>query len=430
MKLNLRFRHSLFLLAVFCLDPAFTRFVYKDEDDPALRLYLYGMLAVSTLLLVLTWRWFSPAMRRWALLVLACLGGLSLESYAGWGSWAVYPHVFGKLMALLLIFGVYAYYRRRGLPPGLGVVLSCLPLVVVLNLAIYEPASLTLGGFLHHERGINVTSAFFVVLTALYLLNRYLSGASLMHLLGFFAALGFIVFMQHRTVWLCTGLSLGINLLLLPRMAGTRLTAARIMPIFALPTVLGLLGGLTLVLGNPAVLAKFAESLDDIRNPTKQGTASWRLLQFESYEPFIREYPLLGMRLKGFELPIQFYSPDSGEPVWPDFTGHHFHSFYIDRLFYFGALGLLLVLGPLLFILVRRVLQARQMPPLTVALVAYSVSGLLYGFSYDWPPYFFGLLGLMLAAIELAVPVTQPQQLAAPAPAASFPTAHSAPVYA
>jgi hypothetical protein len=423
MKLSLRFRYLFVLLAILVTDPVFTRFVFELEDDPALRLYSFGLLGGSLLLVWQAWPWFSTLLRRWFVLVILAIGALALESYAGWGTWMVYPHVFSKLTALLLIFGVYAYYRRQGIP-NLGFVIGCLPLVVVLNMALYQPASLTVGGFLAHERGVNVTSAYFVLLTALYFLNRYITGSSLLHLVYFFGALVLIGFLQHRTVWVCTALGLGLNLLLLLRTQGTKFSFVRLSPIVLIPITVLLLGGLTMVLSNPAVLEKIEESADDIANADKQGTGKWRLLQYEAYEPYLQEYPVAGMRLKGFELPIQFYSPDSNAPIWPDYTGHHFHSFYVDRLFYFGILGLALTILPLILFVLRHAFHPKLLSPEATTLLAFVCTGFLYGASYDWPQYFYGLIGLALAAVELPIlapasapePAAQAALLTAPAP--------------
>ncbi|TGE29290.1 O-antigen ligase family protein [Hymenobacter metallicola] len=433
MKLSLRFRHLLPLLAILFTDTAFTRFAFVAEDDPALRLYNYALLGLSLWLIGQSWRWFSRSMGRWLLLVVVAMLGLVLESYSGWGTWMVYPHVLGKLTPFLVLFGAYAYYRRYGIPP-LGFAMCALPVIVALNIVLYHPETFTLGGFLSHERGVDTTSAFLLVLPAIYFLNRYLIGNSLPFLLYFFVDLGVIIFLQHRTVWLSTGLALLLNLLLVARSSSTSLRLRRFLPILVLPLVFGLLGGLTVVLNNPDVLKKLNNNVEDISNSESQGTGSWRLQQFQAYEPLLWEYPVAGMRLKGFELPIQFFDKTSGAPVWPNYTGHHFHSFYVDRLFYFGLLGLLLAIAPVILLVVRCLRQAQPLPLDTIALVAYAGCGLLYGVSYDWPFYFFGVIGFAVAAVEVAAlapapPVPAPPRRAEPAPLFPAPSSSSSPAH-
>lgn len=396
MKISLRFRHVLPLLLFLFTDRAFTEFLFPDEEDPMLSLYSYVLLGVALLLIGWYFRYLSPAMRRWLLVVGAALGALALESYQGWGTPMVYPHVFAKLTILLPIFGLFTYYRRYELPTGLLMALVLGGLL--LNLALYHPDALSLSAFLENERGFQVTSALLLLFVGLYYFNQYLKWGGLVRLGVFFLIMGLIVFLQHRTVWLAAGLALALNGLLIAfgRVEGVRFTAPRLVPMLLLPLVVGGLGGVATVLDNPQVLQRLEESVGDIQNADKQGTGSWRLHQIESYQPFVEDHPILGMRLEGFELPIQFYGEDD-QPIWADRTGHHFHSFYLDRVFYFGILGLLLVVAVPISQLIRRVRQPVPLSPMTAALVCFTACTLLYGFSYDWPPFLYAVLGLTLA---------------------------------
>ncbi|GGG32993.1 O-antigen ligase family protein [Hymenobacter glacieicola] len=403
MKINLRFRHVLPILGVMATDRAFNEFVVPDGEDPSLVLYSYAITGLSLLLIAACFRYLSAVMWRWLLVTLAATAALALESYNGWGTLMVYPHVFAKLLALLPIFAMYAYYRRNPLPAGLLMVLLLAGLVI--NLAFYHPDALSLSAFLENERGFDVTSAFLLLLPALYYFNQYLSQGGLLRLAVFFLILALIVFLQHRTVWLTTALAVALNglLVLTGRVEGVRLSMPRLMPMLLMPLLMGLLGGAAIVLDNPKVLRKLESSVEDIENVDKQGTGSWRLQQFESYQSFVEEHPIAGMRLEGFELPMQFYG-DGDHPVWADRTGHHFHSFYLDRLFYFGILGVLLVLAVPVAQLWKRVRQRVPFGPTTAAFVSYAGCALLYGVSYDWPPYLYGVIGLTLA-IAGPVPV-------------------------
>ncbi|MCA8829556.1 O-antigen ligase family protein [Hymenobacter pini] len=415
MKLNFRFRHVLPALLVLLTDRAFTEFVITDPDDPALGLYNYAITGFSLLLLALYFRYLSPVMRRWLLVVGFGIAALALESYNGWGTPFVYPHVFAKLLALLPIFALFAYYRRHPLPMGLLMFL----LVVGLagSLAIFHPDALSLSAFLETERGFNVTSAFLLMLPALYYFNQYVTQGGLLRLGVFFGLLALIVFLQHRTVWLTTGLALALTgvLMLTGRLQGARLTTPRLLPILVLPLLAVALGGTALVLDDPQVLRKLESNVEDIAHADKQGTGSWRLKQWESYESFVQGHPVAGMRLEGFELPMQFYG-DGDHPVWADRTGHHFHSFYLDRLFYFGILGVLLVVAVPIWQLLKRALQPIPFSPDTAALLCFSSCALLYGVSYDWPPYLYGIIGLTMA-VAAPVPATAAHRPPAPTPA-------------
>lgn len=440
MKISLRFLYLLPILAVFATDRAFTEFVFPDQTAPLLAQYGQVLQAAAVGLTMLCYRALAVPMRRWLLLLLAALGALALESYAGWHSWIVYPHVFSKLMVLFYAFAIYGFHRRFGLPPW-GLLMAVLLLGLFTSLVVYHPNALSLSAFLDNERGFGSTSAMLLVLPTLYYLNHYMSRGGLPRLLAFFMGGTLVIFLQHRSVWVALGVALALNavLLALGRVAGARLSSARLLPMAVLPLLALLLGGL-LALNDPHVVRKLEASIDDIMHPNQQGTGSWRLQQLAAYRPYLDEYPLAGMRLKGFELPVQFYTlaRDGGSQVqvWKDRTGHHFHSFYVDRLFYFGIAGLLLTLLVPVLLLARRLLSPVPLAPTTAALVVFALSELVYGISYDWPVYFYGLLGLALAAaaetsrVAARAPV-RPALPAVPIPYFSPPTAsrhaHAAP---
>ncbi|GAA3965054.1 hypothetical protein [Hymenobacter antarcticus] len=436
MKLNIRFLYLLPVLAVLFTDRAFTEFVFPDEGSPVLAHYGLLLLAGSCGLTALCFRYLGLTMRRWLLLIMVALGALALESYAGWQSWMVYPHVFAKFLVMVHVFALHAFYRRFG-PPPFGLLMGVLLLGLLANLAVYHPDSLSLSAFLDNERGFASTSAMLLLLPTLYYLNQYLTRGGLPRLLTFFMGAALIIFLQHRSVWVAMGVALALNavLLLLGRVEGARLSSARLLPMVLLPLFVLISGGLV-ALNDPHVVKKLEASLNDIAHPNTRGTGGWRMKQFEAYQPFLEEYPVAGMRLSGFELPVQFYTlaahGGSDEQVWADGTGHHFHSFYVDRLFYFGGLGLGLTLLVPLLLLGRRLLSRAPLPPATVTLAVFTLSSLVYGISYDWPLYFFGLMGLTLAAVADPgrVPVAAP---AAPRPhrqalqsLGPFPTPHHA----
>ena len=212
--------------------------------------------------------------------------------------------------------------------------------------------------------------------------------------------LALVVFLQHRTVWVCTALGVALSLGLLAwRTPQARALGTRLAALAAVGLALATGTGLAVVLDNPDVVKKLATSIADIEHPTTQGTGTFRMQQYAAYLPLVRQRPLAGWRMQGFEVPIQFYSDDSGEPVWPDFTGHHFHSFYLDRLFFFGVLGLLLVLLVPAGLVLPRLLHRAPLRPETVALLAFGLTLPVFGLSYDWPNYAYALLGLLLAEL-------------------------------
>ena len=418
MKIRFRFLLVTLVLLVLFTDKAFFEYYTLDENDPVLVQFDYALLGLSLGLTAWSYKWLEPLMKRWLLVVVAAIGALLLESYGGWNSWLVYPHVFRKLTVLLLVFAVYGTHRRLGLPP-LPLLAGIVLLVLLGNLAFYHPEALSEGAFLNMERGFAVGSAHLFLPLLLLFLNWYLARGSMVSLGCFFVCLALIIFLQHRTVWISTVVALLLNTLLLRRTAGIRLVSHRLAILVLIPMIGGLVGGAALVLDNPAVVNHFIENLDDIRHAEKQGTGNWRLLQTESYVPLVLERPVLGWRLEGFELPMQFYDPASDMPMWRDGTGHHFHSFYLDRLFYFGLPGLLLVVLVPILLGWRRLRNPVPFQPESAALLAYAASLLVFGISYDWSTYHYALLGLALAAQPVlrpatAAPVSHPEPVPAP----------------
>jgi len=412
MKINLRFILILPLLAVLATNAAFWEFIYGpqvDQEPEGVKLYTYLLFALSVTSMVFYGRYMEPLIRKWMFVVLACIGGLMLESYADQGTWMAYPHVFSKLFVLLIMFGVYAFHRRFGLP-SMGQVIGALTFVLLANLLVFHRDSLSLSAFAENERGFGSAAAYLFVPITLYCLNRYLTHGNILMLLSFFVCLPLIIFLQHRSVWIATAIAVPLDLLLLLRTPGARFSFTKVVMLVALPAMLGSLGVTMLVLNNPEVVTRMQTNVEDMANADKQGTGSWRLKQLESYIPYVQDRPIAGWRLEGFELPMQFYDPSNDQPMWPDHTGHHFHNFYLDRAFYFGFLGVLMVVLIPIIRVVQRLFQRGPMRADTALLIAYFGCLLVFGTSYDWSTYHFGLVGLLLAAV--AEP--EPEALALP----------------
>ena len=412
------------LLLAFGTEAAFSEFFSATQDDPALVRYELGLPVLG--LGVACWyaRRMEPVVRWGLWLTVAYLLALLLEGY---NNGTLYNHVFSKVLVIFLMYGTYGFYQPRGVP-ALRLLVGLLFGVLVLNLLLEHPEAISKRAFLDQERGFSATSALLLVLPVLLCLNWFLQRGSLLALAGFFGGLVLVVFLQHRSVWIATSVALVVNVGLLGwRVPSVRFSAHRLGLLLVLPAAIGFLGGLATVLNNPDIVKKFERNFDDITKADTQGTGSWRLKQMHSYQPLIAERPLTGWRQQGFELPVQFYDPSSDQPMWPDMTGHHFHSFYLDRLFYFGWAGLLLVVVLPCVQLVRRLAHPAPLTAEAAALISLLLGGLVFGLSYDWPAYFYALLGLLLVAAAppargaASQPVAQPVRPPALAAEASFP---------
>lgn len=410
MKISTRpFKLLLPLLLVFGIEPGFWELFIDPTNNTFLTQYNLAALGICLGAAIWYWRRMEPTVSWGLRLTAAYFLGLMLESYATHGTWLVYMHVFSKVLVLFVMYGIYGYYRTRGLPPMKPLV-SILFVVLLLNLALVHPEALSLKSFLDNERGFSASSALMLVLPTLLCLNWYLQRGSLIVLGTFFVGLAMIVFLQHRSVWITTLIALPVNLLLLWRRVPTvHFSLHRLALLIILPLAITTVGGLATVLKNPDVVKKFESNFEDITKPDKRGTGSWRFKQMEAYRPLVAQRPLLGWRLEGFEVPMQFYDPSSNQPMWPDGTGHHFHSFYMDRMFYFGWLGVLLAVVLPFIQVIRRIGHPAPFTAEACALIGLLAGSLVFGLSYDWPTHLYALIGLLLATT--ALPLAEPAEL-------------------
>jgi hypothetical protein len=337
---------------------------------------------------------FQGSIRNLVLIVYLYMVILMLESYYWYGSFFVYPHVFGKIMAFFLITSGYLMFQGVD-SKKLGNVILLIVTAFFVHAALVRPEVFTIGSFLATERGFAASSTYMLLLPCLFYLNKYFFNKKIASLLIFFAFAGIILFLQHRTVWLSTIAALIVNLLLLNK-SNADIGIKSFVPIISIPLIAGFLMFSFVLSTNPEILEKFFNRVADIQNVESQGTGSWRLQQFQSYQPFIEDNLFIGMRFAGFELPIQFYQEENNKAYFEDGHGHHFHSFYVDKLFYLGLTGTLLLLIPHIYLIIRS-LKKRHFSMEELVLFSFIASGIVYGFSYNWPAYFYGIIGISLS---------------------------------
>ncbi|QHT69801.1 hypothetical protein GXP67_25725 [Rhodocytophaga rosea] len=332
-----------------------------------------------------------------ALLYYFVFGIFSLESYYRYGSFFQYPHVFSKLLAIFVMFFLY-HFAKKIHEKQFSLIIYLIFFTFLVNLLWLKRDILSISAFVGTVRGFPAPSVYMLVIPLLFFINSYFSKKALISLFLFFILFGLIIFLNHRSVWIASITSLTINLLLLKK-TETKIAITDFMPIITIPTIGLILISSLVISANPEIIDAISERIADIQNVKTQGTGSWRLEQFASYWPFIVDNFLIGMRFEGFELPVQFYQAEAGTAVFLDGTGHHFHSFYVDRLFYMGVVGLILLLLPV-FYLIFKTIKKNNLTLKEVILVSFIMSGLFYGFSYNLPVYYFGILGIAINFIE------------------------------
>jgi O-antigen ligase len=356
-----------------------------------------------TLLPFLFLKEFSPFMRNWFYLYVAYFVFLCLESFYDYNTPLKYLHVSSKIMVCLSIFGVYGFYKRFGDKITIKGLIFFILLGFALNAILVNSRSFSLGAFLANDRGLASESVYLLIIPLLYNLNSFMKTNNLINMLSFFILFGIIMFLQHRTVWISMGFALVVNFIFLAR-TDIRPQATAFVLAGTFIAIIGV-SVVSFILSDDKVRERIQYSIDQIMNPTENekadrvSTSEWRMMQFEGYWPYVEENYLLGMRMQGYELPVQFYDQHGNNP-FEDNTGHHFHSFYLDRLFYFGLIGLLMLILPPLIYIFSCVSKLKTLSNEQLVLLSYISTALLFGLSYNWSDYFYGLLGYAIYLLE------------------------------
>ncbi|MBC5991212.1 O-antigen ligase family protein [Pontibacter cellulosilyticus] len=402
MKLNYTFLFIIPLALIMLMDQMFVELMAPDnplQQGLIQNMLLKGMAGFSMLYCILFFNRMSKYMRFAFFMLLLYIAALVFESKYVYGSFMVYPHVFVKVLIFTYTYFVYTFYKANYHLKTKHVVWFILA-GFWLNVLLINPHTLSISAFTNHERGVYSNSVYMLVVPFLYFLSNYFYKSKFASLFMAFFMLFAIFFFQHRTVWISTAFVLIVYYFFIQFKTDKPINfLTKLLPIGTIVGVLGVVASGFILSIHPEIIEKVQESFSDIENFESQGTGGWRYQQWLSYLPFIQEHFMLGMRFEGFELPIQFYRDDIDAPVFEDGNGHHFHSFYVEILFYAGFIGfilfLLISLYPIVKAMRMRVLTINQ-----IILVSFLSSGFIFGISYVLPVFFYGVLGWAIAAIE------------------------------
>lgn len=401
MKLNYTFLFIIPLALIFLLDNLFMELLAPDSAHGGGTLISSMAKLIAGIAIAYSALFFQRMSipMKWAFFLTSLyLFGLSMESAYKYGTFFVYPHVFLKVMIFFYSIFIYTYYKGNNYLKMSHLVFFILA-GFWLNVMVVNPHALSISSFTNHERGVHSTSVYMLIIPFLYFLTQYFFKAKWYSLpLAFFVLLT-IFFFQHRTVWVCTVIVLAVYYLLFRFKTDTPIGIGKILPIIGIIIAGGLASSAFLFSMHPEIITKILENFSDIENFDKQGTGSWRYNQWLSYLPFIQDNLVMGMRFEGFELPIQFYRDDIDKPVFEDGYGHFFHSFYVDVLFYAGLLGLSLFLWQA-FYAIWKALRVKRLNEKQIIMIAFIISGFVFGISYILPAYYYGILGLTIVLLE------------------------------
>lgn len=402
MKINYSFLFIIPIALIMLMDNMFTELAAPhnlEAQANLLNLMIKAMAVISFGYSTYYFKRMSPVMRVAYVLTTLYVFAMVFESYYFYGTPMVYPHVFQKLFLFYFSFFVYTFYKGNFHLKFSHVVWFILG-GFWISVIVVHPDKLNLGAFTSHERGVYCSSVYMLVIPFIYFLSKYIFENKLTSLFGAFFILVSIVFFQHRTVWISTALLLVIYYLLIRFKSGLSVNfIGKFMPIGIVGLILGLASSAFLFSTNPEIITKFQDSFSDIENFDSQGTGGWRYIQWMSYLPFIQENWLLGMRFEGFELPIQFWRDDTNEPVFDDGSGHHFHSFYVDILFYTGFVGLA-IYSIMPIYAIAKGLRSKAMTVNQIILIAFISTGFIYSFSYVLPVFYYAVLGWAIVYME------------------------------
>ena len=357
---------------------------------------------ISGLALVVTlarFRRLPPLLRNLFLIAMSYLLFLSFESFYKYNNFFMYPHVFGKFFVLFSCTAMYILFRGAK-EEVYTASLLLLAAVFIFDIVAFYPQVLSIGSFMNIERGLHAGCVSLLMAVWLYAFNSYLPTTKAIWLVFFFILSAFILFLNHRTVWLSSTTSMTLTLILINYKGSDRYSPTAFTPIVLIPVIGAMLVFSYVFSEKPELLQNITERITDIEKVNERGTGKWRLEQFESYLPFILDHPLFGMRFEGFELPVQFFAEQTGKEVFDAHSGHHFHSYYMDNLFYHGLFGLCVLSGVFLYPIIQLLRLPVKLPNRLVGLSVWTLAALQYGLSYPIDDFHFAIAGFTLAGID------------------------------
>ena len=256
------------------------------------------------------------------------------------------------------------------------------------------------GPFSGDSRIIHARSIFMMIVPLIFFLNQYLKLGKTKYLAAFLFCFVVILIHQHRSVWASALFALGAYLFMAVR--------NNIIPMgkvarLALGSILAL-AVVTFVVSQvfPTALPFLGERFSEIFDPAREdGTGKFRADQRATYFPMALERPFFGWTFEGFEMKNPLVD------WWPAKSGQHFHEGYMEMLFYHGFFGLFLKYSYVIYLGYKAF--SKKLSQESVVLIAFSLAGLLFSFSYVLPLIYWGHVGICLYYLERE-PVAEPDE--------------------
>lgn len=247
------------------------------------------------------------------------------------------------------------------------------------------------GPFSGDSRIIHARSIFMMILPLLWFLHEFIKYGRIKYFFPFLFCFIVILLHQHRSVWASAIFSLAVYFFIAARnnmVPITRVLRFNLGSIAVLALIVFVISQLF-----PATLAFFTDRFSEILDPARaDGTGKFRADQRAVYFPMVLERPFFGWTFEGFEMKNPLVD------WWPEKSGQHFHEGYMEMLFYHGVVGLILKYFYLIYLAFKAF--SRKLSQESVIMIAFSLAGLIFSFSYVLPLIFWGHVGLCLYYLE------------------------------
>ncbi|RNL53027.1 O-antigen ligase family protein [Pedobacter jejuensis] len=247
------------------------------------------------------------------------------------------------------------------------------------------------GPFSGDSRIIHARSIFMMIVPLLWYFNQFLKYGKITNLLPFLFCITVIVIHQHRSVWASSIFSMCVYFFMSLRNNLTPIS--RVVKTFLSGLLLIALVAFVVSQAFPGTLEFFSDRFSEILDPAKEdGTGKFRADQRQIYFPMVLERPFFGWTFEGFEMKNPLVD------WWPEKTGQHFHEGFMEMLFYHGFFGLILKYFYLVYLAYKSF--SKNLDQKSIILIAFSLAGLIFSFSYVLPLIFWGMVGLCLYYLE------------------------------
>jgi len=247
------------------------------------------------------------------------------------------------------------------------------------------------GPFSGDSRIIHARSIFMMIIPLLWYFSQFLKTNKFKHLSLFIFCFVVILIHQHRSVWASAIVAIVIFFVLTIR--NKQLSVPKLFDILIVTVLIGVFSVAILAFLATGFTDFLAARFSEIFNPTQEGgTGKFRADQSDIYLALFTKRPVFGWTFEGFEMPNPLVD------WWPANSGQHFHEGFVEMLFYEGIAGLLLKYWFLVYISFKAF--SKKLSRESVILISFSVSGLVFSFSYVLPLVFWGHVGLCLYYLE------------------------------